>query len=245
MLLTLPTSLDSLMPTTEQFESTQVEVSLDGKGMYSILVLSEEADVQCVVAVPIRSSRWNRCPRNNQSQLLSDNAFSTKSYRSNTHSHTSGNSYEDELGFNLSVTPSSTPSSRKADWMRPMSPIKENRNSCFEDRSRRQLPRRRGETQSLPPFSRKQAMDLDVMAEAPWKPSALHEPRSRSLSLLRRRESSTPLATLPENHVWQDALSTRNGRSGKPDMVHKMATRKNTLLSSMRRRDRINPAIHV
>jgi hypothetical protein len=51
MLLSIPSVLDSLAPTTEQFETTQVEVSLDDDAC-SIQVISSESRVESVVFVP-------------------------------------------------------------------------------------------------------------------------------------------------------------------------------------------------
>jgi hypothetical protein len=56
MLLSIPSVLDSLAPTTEQFETTQVEVSLDDDAC-SIQVISSESRVESVVFVP--SEQWS------------------------------------------------------------------------------------------------------------------------------------------------------------------------------------------
>ncbi|GKY99808.1 hypothetical protein MPSEU_000934600 [Mayamaea pseudoterrestris] len=70
MLLTIPNAaLDSLCPTTDQFESTQVEVSLNGRmNKHSIIIMTNEAFVDSVVCVPttfakrrsiISNNAWN------------------------------------------------------------------------------------------------------------------------------------------------------------------------------------------
>jgi hypothetical protein len=75
MLLTIPNKiLDSLLPTTEQHESTQVEVALDQKSAkYSIVVMSDEASVQSVVDVPTQARTGRHLWNSNKVYKTNDN----------------------------------------------------------------------------------------------------------------------------------------------------------------------------
>jgi hypothetical protein len=79
MLLSIPSRLDALVPTTEQFECTQVEVCLDEpREACSIQVISFDSHVESVVSVPNHHPRmllsllnWNQAsqPQSNIASL--------------------------------------------------------------------------------------------------------------------------------------------------------------------------------
>lgn len=210
MFLTVPSELDYLSPTTEQYEDTQVEVSVDRKA-YSILVLSEESNVQSVVAVPKMASP----PRRSFA-----GAFSRKK--------------KEARAPILPPAARTATSNRKADTMRDSSPIRRNRSSAMDRRRDTQsLPPPRSRVE---PYTLKRT-DTPAIIELSPTPTVRRVTERGAED--RRRDASCPprLQLKVAEPNTTKTVSNRRGEvraGGKPNLVSKTASKKSQILRSMR-----------
>jgi hypothetical protein len=172
MLLSIPSSLDA-GGATEHLEDVQIEISMDIDS-YSILVTSEDLGVQSVVTVPREVSSGRRRQRVRRVKQLT--------------------------GLGVFGLPPRSPTSkvnpdrgRKADYMRPMSPLKRGRSCVVEDRH---------SAENRPSRSRQVVLSRSASCPAP----VIRPDSSPRLDL-------TPVKTIMEgSHFAQASLGIRSLR---------------------------------
>lgn len=208
MMLSIPSALDSLAPTTEQHETTQVEICLDGSS-YSILVMSNDTKVQSVINIPQKSGRralpWARNSVKNAVQATESAMSSTKEPSSNSRS----------------ITPS-----RRADSMRPRSPIPAHRSSALVDTARRR------EAQSCPPPRSRPIRDEDGFVARPDPIRAASTTRVGDSS--HKRDVSCPPSFRGELETRATKESVMPRKSRKPNLVSMTSAKSSMILRTMR-----------
>jgi hypothetical protein len=117
MLLSIPSNLDAGYP-DEQHEDVQIEISVDPvHDVFMIMVTSQEYDIQSVVAVPKKAAR--KIPRSRKSKTQSSDTGLPPKFPQ-----------VEEIFVNKP-----TERGRRADWMRPSSPLNRGRSCVIEPRT--------------------------------------------------------------------------------------------------------------
>jgi hypothetical protein len=256
MLLSIPSRLDALLPTTDQFECTQVEVSLDEpREACSIQVISFDSHVESVVSVPNHHPRMllgllnrNQAPQGHSSVAVPRRAKSSK------RSSAAPGQAKSVTSWGIASLPKSLPKSE-----RRLSPRDED--SILRGR----------DTQSCPPaMSRRPEDALDLK---PTTRSRSRTKASRSTrSVVSKRDTSCP-PKLGARRSTSSASASKGGastssgsrkrkvqrhpadsptrRANKPDLVSQTSKR---IIGSLRgsgsfalanKRNRILPEISV
>jgi hypothetical protein len=177
MLLSIPSRLDALLPTTDQFECTQVEVSLDEpREACSIQVISFDSQVESIVSVPNHHHKrmlLGLLNRNHAPQGYSSVAVPRRA-KSSKRSSASSNQAKSVSPSGVVPVPKSLPKSE-----RRLSPRDED--SILRGR----------DTQSCPPaMSRRPEDALDLL---PTTRSRSRTKASRSTSsVVSKRDTSCP-----------------------------------------------------
>lgn len=200
MLLSIPSKLDCLVATDPQ-ENTQIEISIE-EALFSILVTSNENFVQSVVAVPREEgSQRSRYRRNKQLSTIKGIFGGDKP---------------------------SLPPPRRADELRPMSPVPSaRRSSAFDDPTRR-----RG--MSCPPSTIRNALN-ESKSSRPSRDYSCPPPRVRSNESHNQASSKTlsSSSSPPYNH------SSKQSR--KPNLVSMVASRKTNRFLGFRGGNKLTP----
>jgi len=234
MMLATPNSDFNSLFAVEQPEDVQIEIGLDvDTDTYSILVTSDER-VQSVMSVPREGDTCDRRRRRRNIKGLMKKSKKAKEL-------------EEEGHAPVVAKPPLGPPSRRADALRPLSPIKHNRSSLFDDRTssfglRRQLscppPRTRGFEEEDEILVRR------VSSIRPARHTLSAEDIRRESSCPPPRERSLLQETRNYSQVHQK-MANKAPRMKKPDLVSAVASKKSGLLRNMRGQRKVTPAHRV
>lgn len=162
---------------TEQHEDVQIEISLDAEqDIFSILVTSEEFKVQCVVAVPMSSPRESpgKRQRNETQRTQSGISGLPPTYPQ----------FDERI-----EKPAAR--GRRADYMRPMSPLNCGGRSCAVET--------RHNSASRPSRSRRQDVTVTLRE--------IRRSKTDKSTFLRRSSSKQPITTLIRPSTKQSSTS--------------------------------------